>query len=287
MFQHTHRQGAMRHKTKGFTLIELLVVIAIIAILASILFPVFGRARENARRSSCQSNLKQLGLGMLQYVQDFDEYLPCGTQGPTVYMGMGWAGQIFPYVKSTQIFVCPSERGRPNVVAAAGTAYYSYRYNLGLVRDQNQGNGAYNTFAYTKPIVSFGQPTKTILLYESTTAAYALIDGENQSPIGNGRSTDPTGVGVVGVPLGTITCPQPGWIVSALPIQPFERHLEGANFLAADGHVKWYKADSISYGFRATSETSARTYSGGTGSEFAEGTSYTGADAHQMTMSYK
>src|SRR5687768_5924591 len=66
------RNGAL----KGFTLIELLVVIAIIAILAAILFPVFARARENARRSSCQSNLKQIGLGFAQYTQDYDEKMP-------------------------------------------------------------------------------------------------------------------------------------------------------------------------------------------------------------------
>src|SRR5215216_4432933 len=63
-------------KRRGFTLIELLVVIAIIAILAAILFPVFARARENARRTSCLSNLKQLSLGIMQYTQDYDERLP-------------------------------------------------------------------------------------------------------------------------------------------------------------------------------------------------------------------
>jgi prepilin-type N-terminal cleavage/methylation domain-containing protein len=79
-------------KKFGFTLIELLVVIAIIAILAAILFPVFGRARENARRSSCQSNLKQIGLGAMQYTQDYDEqYLPRWTDGNG---NSGWTVQV-------------------------------------------------------------------------------------------------------------------------------------------------------------------------------------------------
>ncbi len=92
----------------AFTLIELLVVIAIIAILASILFPVFGRARENARRASCQSNLKQLGLGFQQYAQDYDGW----TMGSGVFVGGGayhsWPSVLFPYVKSDQLFTCPS-----------------------------------------------------------------------------------------------------------------------------------------------------------------------------------
>src|SRR5688572_16253581 len=75
-FRSNHMFNFQQKTHKGFTLIELLVVIAIIAILASILFPVFARARENARRSSCQSNLKQLGLGFIQYTQDYDEKLP-------------------------------------------------------------------------------------------------------------------------------------------------------------------------------------------------------------------
>ncbi len=125
MLHSTRRSGdssaAKRSASKptGFTLIELLVVIAIIAILAAILFPVFARARENARRASCQSNLKQIGLGILQYTQDYDEKYPGsfrdqpggagggGCNGPRV----SYAQMIFPYVKSTQVFVCPSATG--------------------------------------------------------------------------------------------------------------------------------------------------------------------------------
>src|SRR5687768_11777068 len=95
---------AMRHHNcmrAGFTLIELLIVIAIIALLAAILFPVFARARENARRTSCQSNLKQIGLGIQQYTQDNDErFPPEDTNDPTT---VGWALSTQPYTKSEQI----------------------------------------------------------------------------------------------------------------------------------------------------------------------------------------
>src|SRR5258707_2630369 len=95
----------LRRVNSAFTLIELLVVIAIIAILAAILFPVFARARENARRSSCQSNLKQIGLGILQYVQDYDEIMPRVDA-----TGAGhWKDTINPYITSYQIFRCASD----------------------------------------------------------------------------------------------------------------------------------------------------------------------------------
>lgn len=93
-------------------MIELLVVIAIIAILAAILFPVFGRARENARRSSCSSNLKQIGLAIFQYTQDYDEKLPFARTGGPNYNN--WAGNAQAYLKSTQLFACPSNTDNGN-----------------------------------------------------------------------------------------------------------------------------------------------------------------------------
>src|SRR5471032_1222569 len=103
-------KGSTKTVKRGFTLIELLVVIAIIAILAAILFPVFARARENARRASCQSNLKQIGLGLLQYSQDYDGRLVSiqwNQPGSTTVTR--WEDSAFPYIKSAQIFICPSE----------------------------------------------------------------------------------------------------------------------------------------------------------------------------------
>jgi prepilin-type N-terminal cleavage/methylation domain-containing protein/prepilin-type processing-associated H-X9-DG protein len=95
----------------GFTLIELLVVIAIIAILAAILFPVFARARENARRASCMSNEKQIGIAVMQYLQDYDERYMHQDEGASYY----WFDPLQPYIRSEQVFRCPSDSENPRM----------------------------------------------------------------------------------------------------------------------------------------------------------------------------
>lgn len=260
----------------GFTLIELLIVIAIIAILAAILFPVFARARENARRTACQSNLKQIGLGMLMYAQDYDEFFPIGANANrTDRMGLGWAGQILPYVKSTQLFRCPDELGRPGAAPGAGAAYYSYAYNQSLLLKNA------NTIE-VKKISAYNAPSRTVLLAESSTYPFALVPGETNSSTQNGRGQDTAGKSV---PLGSSVQPGAAWLGSVEP-QPIERHMDGSNFLAADGHAKWLKPEMVSYGFpRSASNLAATTTTDGSASIYAEGTDYAGADRHALTMS--
>src|SRR5579871_922154 len=95
------REGrTMRTRKSGFTLIELLVVIAIIAILAAILFPVFAQAREKARAITCVSDMKQIGLGLAMYIQDYDEEYPFDHYAPSPTYDVNWFGAIYPYVKN-------------------------------------------------------------------------------------------------------------------------------------------------------------------------------------------
>jgi len=111
----------------GFTLIELLVVIAIIAILAAILFPVFARAREKARQTSCLSNVKQLGMGMYMYTSDYDECTPIAYSGVNWWNGT-WKERIYPYVKNYQLYNCPSKK---TADPPTGTGIYGINAYIG------------------------------------------------------------------------------------------------------------------------------------------------------------
>src|SRR5579883_1725894 len=136
----------MKRRSNGFTLIELLVVIAIIAILAAILFPVFAKAREAARKTSCESNLKQVGTAFRMYAQDFDETLPNNNFDSannaatcvdetyrTAYRGTV-CNALQPYVKNTALFTCPSDTQKAlntadNVCPTTQTYIMSYCFN--------------------------------------------------------------------------------------------------------------------------------------------------------------
>jgi prepilin-type N-terminal cleavage/methylation domain-containing protein/prepilin-type processing-associated H-X9-DG protein len=213
----------LNHTKRAFTLIELLVVIAIIAILAAILFPVFARARENARRTSCMSNLKQINLGILQYTQDNDEHYPVyipsnGVSGARPY---GWVDALEPYLKSTQIFRYPSDSLGP-VTSPQSTGYTDYAYNLWI--------GGYLTTSSPSrqaglSLSLFTQPTLSVVLSDFTPGtAITYVTGGNPGYADCGRFYAPVDTGLAKIPGGV-------------------RHLDGANLAFVDGHAKWYKGN--------------------------------------------
>jgi prepilin-type N-terminal cleavage/methylation domain-containing protein/prepilin-type processing-associated H-X9-DG protein len=185
---------------KGFTLIELLVVIAIIAILAAILFPVFAKAREKARQSSCLSNVKQMMLAMLSYAQDNDECLPVGGQSAGGY----WVNVIAPYMKSTQIIICPSSAAR-----SAGTNYGWNFYNFGYTDADHRRH-------FSVSLAQIMTPSQCILLGDSDmyTISTGVIFNENYLLYAPNYSS------TYGLS---------------------RRHNEGGNYGYCDGHAKWAK----------------------------------------------
>ncbi len=251
-----------RKKFSGFTLIELLVVIAIIAILAAILFPVFARARENARRSSCMSNMKQIGLGMLQYTQDYDEKYPSGTDNGR---GSGWAGQVLPYIKSSQVFVCPSDARPLN-----GNPQISYAYNsaISLVFASNP--------AWNGPsMAAFSASSLTVGIFEVSNVTWNPNTdvASPYSPAGDGYNGDLVSNNNNGPKYATGYMADKGGGTSNYEA-PEGRHLETSNFLFVDGHVKSLRGSKISAGLAAITPTSPA--SGGGSPYNAAGTAVTG-----------
>jgi prepilin-type N-terminal cleavage/methylation domain-containing protein len=233
----------MRNK-QAFTLIELLVVVAIIAILAAILFPVFAQAREKARQITCLSNQKQLGLAFAQYVQDYDEKMPCGMYQaagtPGSDIGEGWAGQVFPYVKAKGVFACPDD---PTVPPAANIVV-SYAYNQLLDSTPFDNPGVVS-------IAQITAPSSVVCLFEVTNgttwgSSNAPAANEDHSPVGWGWPYHPP-YGATAYATGDLGA---AFSPESSTIPP--RHATGSNWLACDCHVKWLKGTAISNGLTAS-----------------------------------
>jgi len=226
------------HSRRAFTLIELLVVIAIIAILAAILFPVFAQAREKARQATCQSNLKQVGNAIMMYVQDYDEVYPMNDGGgnrpgvfftqppdaragsPIARMGV-WATSLQPYVKTYQIYHCPS--------CPLDTRLFSVELNPG--QQEIDISYTYNGQLACSSLASINAPATCISFWE----------GLGKMSLRNYAGDTPT-LAVQGPPhpvYGNVDCAL--YVVASNDIPPptYWVHSQGANYLYGDGHVKF------------------------------------------------
>lgn len=230
--QATHHSRDISKKG-GFTLIELLIVISIIALLAAILFPVFARARENARRASCQSNEKQIGLGLMQYCSDYDDVLIADWYGPqnfeetdpigTVNGRYKWADAVQPYVKSEQIFKCPSATGKP------ANPYVYYERLTASTNDFgsyviNHGYGA-NVDGRTPPVSHPGIASPQLVTMgavESSATTAWVLDGDGWFTANVDAATSPHSLQF-----------------------SMDRHLETVNVLYVDGHVKAVRFEKL------------------------------------------
>lgn len=226
---------------KGFTLIELLVVIAIIAILAAILFPVFAQAREKARAISCLSNMKQIGLGQLMYSQDYDEQFTCGIlplSGPG-FMGIGWAGQMYPYVKNAQLFKCPNDPNQPSKVNGVPVVPVSYAINY---RPLFYSTPTLQTPASTIMVTEvYGALTDVTDQHETNTVRRSACDLSDNivwtTPPGNFACCQLPGAGNVYYATGQMSPSQP-WPYGGTHFDPADKptHSGGANYTFCDGH---------------------------------------------------
>jgi prepilin-type N-terminal cleavage/methylation domain-containing protein/prepilin-type processing-associated H-X9-DG protein len=223
----------------AFTLIELLVVIAIIAILAAILFPVFASAREKARSTSCLSNEKQLGLGFMQYTQDYDEQFMPADNATVGMLGHGWGSRVYPYVKSAHVYQCPDD----SMGDGKGVQYHiSYAYNVCL--DPTNG-GFWNNSA----VASLNAPAATILTVEITGCQADVVDsvGSNLDYTESTDGDDGGGTFMKWARLQTGTIGNRPYNAKWMT-GPTGLHTDGSNYLLADGHAKWLKPSSVSAG---------------------------------------
>jgi prepilin-type N-terminal cleavage/methylation domain-containing protein/prepilin-type processing-associated H-X9-DG protein len=246
-------QSGAERRRHGFTLIELLVVIAIIAILAAILFPVFARARENARRTSCLNNAKQIATAVLMYTQDYDEKLPMikgawdGNMPThlTLPDGRGYSGYwawplaLYPYIKNAQAFVCPSD-------PSGGKEGYNDNGTSNPYVNE-WGRPIPNSYAVLEPmsywrnspvaLAEITYPAETYYIGDSykwftTFGDYTWIQGFNRMRYSNDCATHNGGAG--------------GAVEVTNPSDSCARHLGGNNIVYLDGHAKfshWSRLD--------------------------------------------
>ncbi|NUP99544.1 MAG: DUF1559 domain-containing protein [Armatimonadetes bacterium] len=219
-------------KRRAFTLIELLVVIAIIAILAAILFPVFAKAREKARQTSCLSQTKQMGSALTMYVSDYEAY-PMMSSPSSMTPRRRWPDYLYPYVKNTQIFLCPS--GDATVVKNRFADNSSAMYGGYGLNYQYLGN---SRFPWTASDAEITAPAETIALADtagvnSATAGIYTVDPPLTSARGSGKPSGFYGDGgECGGPFGCRSVPA-------------ERHNEMVNVVFADGHGKGLRLSAM------------------------------------------
>ncbi|MGV3721941.1 MAG: DUF1559 domain-containing protein [Actinomycetota bacterium] len=222
---------------RAFTLIELLVVIAIIAILAAILFPVFAKAREAARKISCTSNLKQVGNALMMYVGDYDDTYPnrrmADGANPSGTDTLSWRTIIHPYMKNTQILVCPSNPdkntlGRDNDFPTAFGISYGCNFNWGA-----------NSNTAANPLADIGKGVFGNQL--STGVHMAMVESPAQTIAVMEMYRIPFVNFVVDFVGGSWTDPATGRVYTYYEDSLFTGHNGSSNYLFADGHVKSYR----------------------------------------------
>ncbi len=213
------KENCMRN---AFTLIELLVVVAIIGILTAILFPVLARSRENARRTNCQSNVKQLALGLKMYSADYDARFP--KQIYDSGLPHGWADAVFPYTNNLQILQCPSEStaSSSNPLSLAHTDY-AFNANLSARNESDLTNA-----------------TSTILVCEGASFSSEQPKDGDDNPFSSVGDCDGDSQKFGAAP-GVYQLVQKGQIM----YPDVSRHFGGGNYAFADGHAKWLMPGAI------------------------------------------
>ena len=226
---------------RGFTLIELLIVIAIIAILAAVLFPVFQSVRENARRASCASNEKQLGLAVLQYSSDADERLvPISGSGPR------WTMIVYPYVQNDGVYHCPDDGGRNDMAVANSTGdRESYGMNVKLSEE-------YPGLIFSGiSLAAINAPADLCMFVEdSLTVVPGQSAGYNGTSSRGGTEIGYANVwyacaAAAGCYSPTVDDELNAPYIDADFATPYVRHSGGANVALMDGHVKWMRFETI------------------------------------------